>query len=73
MSRSSGMASADRDDNRPGAAIDRRSFLASGAAVVAVAEATAAHTADAFIWDREDRRLKEFRRLRAQRREGSDP
>src|SRR5262252_86925 len=41
-------------ENRPGAAIDRRSFLTSGAAVgaVAIAEASA-HAADAISWDRE--------------------
>src|SRR5262252_1704934 len=40
-------------ENRPNAAIDRRSFLASGAAVVAVAEAPAAQAAEAVAWDRE--------------------
>jgi FAD binding domain-containing protein len=40
-------------ENRPHAAIDRRSFLASGAAVVAVADATAAQAAEAVSWDRE--------------------
>src|ERR1700738_5334764 len=42
-------------EDRPGAAIDRRSFLASGAAVgaVAIAETSAAHAAEAIGWDRE--------------------
>src|SRR5258707_14504384 len=42
-------------DDRPGAAIDRRSFLASGAAAgaVAIAETSAAHAAEAIGWDRE--------------------
>ncbi len=40
-------------ENRPSAAIDRRSFLASSAAVVAIADATAAQAADAIAWDRE--------------------
>jgi hypothetical protein len=53
MSKSSGTTGAGSIDDRPAAAIDRRSFLASSAAVVAVAETTAAHAADAFSWDRE--------------------
>src|SRR2546428_11521976 len=40
-------------ESRPNAAIDRRSFLASGAAVVAIAEAPAAQAAEAIAWDRE--------------------
>jgi FAD binding domain len=42
-------------EDRPNAAIDRRSFLASGAAVgaVAIAEAPAAQAAEAIAWDRE--------------------
>lgn len=42
-------------ENRPNAAIDRRSFLASGAAAgaVAIAEAPAARAAEAIAWDRE--------------------
>jgi succinate dehydrogenase/fumarate reductase flavoprotein subunit len=53
MSKSPATTGADSVDDRPGGAIDRRSFLASGAAVVAVAESPAAHAADAFSWDRE--------------------
>ena len=44
---------AENTDDRPNAAIDRRSFLASGAAVVAIAEAPAAQAAEAIAWDRE--------------------
>src|SRR6266853_3019801 len=44
---------AENIDDRPNAAIDRRSFLASGAAVVAIAEAPAAQAAEAIAWDRE--------------------
>jgi len=42
-------------EDRPQAAIDRRSFLASGAAVgaVAIAETPAAQAAEAISWDRE--------------------
>src|ERR1700730_2626689 len=42
-------------EDRPAVAIDRRSFLASGAAVgaVAIAETPAAHAAEAIGWDRE--------------------
>jgi urocanate reductase len=42
-------------DERPSAAIDRRSFLASGAAVgaAAIAEVPAAQAAEAITWDRE--------------------
>src|ERR1700731_4149863 len=42
-------------EDRPGATIDRRSFLASGAAVgaVAIAETSAAHAGAAISWDRE--------------------
>jgi hypothetical protein len=40
-------------ENRPHPAIDRRSFLASGAAAVAVADTPAAHAAEAVRWDRE--------------------
>jgi FAD binding domain-containing protein len=40
-------------EDRPNAAIDRRSFLASGAAVVAIADAPAAQAAEATAWDRE--------------------
>ncbi len=52
MSKSSGTTGAESAGDRPGAAIDRRSFLASGVAVVAAAEAPAAHAAEA-TWDRE--------------------
>jgi hypothetical protein len=52
MSKSSGTTGAGSIDNRPGAAIDRRSFLASGAAVVAATETPAAHAAT-ISWDRE--------------------
>jgi succinate dehydrogenase/fumarate reductase flavoprotein subunit len=52
MSKSPGTTGAESIDDRPGAAIDRRSFLASGAAVVAVAETPAAHAAEVG-WDRE--------------------
>lgn len=40
-------------ESRSKAAFDRRSFLASGAAVVAIAEAPAAQAAEAIAWDRE--------------------
>ncbi len=40
-------------ESRSKAAFDRRSFLASGAAVVAIAEAPAAQAAEAVAWDRE--------------------
>jgi hypothetical protein len=40
-------------ESRPKAALDRRSFLASGAAVVAIAEAPAAQAAETIAWDRE--------------------
>jgi hypothetical protein len=40
-------------ENRSKSAFDRRSFLASGAAVVAIGEAPAAHAAEAIAWDRE--------------------
>src|SRR5258708_29363307 len=42
-------------EDRPTAAIDRRSFLASGAAVgaAAIAEMPAAQAAEAIAWDRE--------------------
>jgi hypothetical protein len=53
MSKSPRPAGAENIDDRPNAAIDRRSFLASGAAVVAVAEAPAAQAAEAIAWDRE--------------------
>src|SRR5262249_59410008 len=54
MSKSPVEAGPSKDlENRPSAAIDRRSFLASGAAVVAVAEAPAAQAAEAIAWDRE--------------------
>jgi predicted oxidoreductase len=53
MSKSSATTDADSIDDHPGAAIDRRRFLASGAAAVAIAETPAAHAADAFNWDRE--------------------
>ena len=56
MSKSPAAAAPGKDtDDRPGAAIDRRSFLASGAAVgaVAIAETPAAHATEAMVWDRE--------------------
>jgi succinate dehydrogenase/fumarate reductase flavoprotein subunit len=52
MSKSSGTTGAGSVDYRPGATIDRRSFLASGAAVVAAAETPAAHAGE-VSWDRE--------------------
>jgi len=53
MSKSPRATGAENIDDRPNAAIDRRSFLASGAAVVAIAEAPAAQAAEAIAWDRE--------------------
>ena len=53
MSKSPRATGAKNIDDRPNAAIDRRSFLASGAAVVAIAEAPAAQAAEAIAWDRE--------------------
>src|SRR5258708_19229163 len=53
MSKSPRPTGAENIDNRPNAALDRRSFLASGAAVVAIAEAPAAQAAEAIAWDRE--------------------
>src|SRR5258707_15271288 len=53
MSKSPRPAGAENIDDRPNAEIDRRSFLASGAAVVAIAEAPAAQAAEAIAWDRE--------------------
>src|SRR5215510_12641548 len=53
MSKSPRPTAAENIDDRPNAAIDRRSFLASGAAVVAIAEAPAAQAAEAIAWDRE--------------------
>src|SRR5258708_20643810 len=53
MSKSPSATGADNIDDRPNPAIDRRSFLASGAAVVAIAEAPAAQAAEAIAWDRE--------------------
>src|SRR5215471_7045645 len=54
MSKSPVEADPSKDfENRPSTAIDRRSFLASGAAVVAAAEAPAAHAAEVIDWDRE--------------------
>src|SRR5260370_20656516 len=53
MSKSPRATGAENIDDRPNAAIDRRSFLASGAAVVAIAEAPAAQAAEAMAWDRE--------------------
>jgi succinate dehydrogenase/fumarate reductase flavoprotein subunit len=52
MSKSSGTTGAGSVDDRPGATIDRRSFLASGAAVAAAAETPAAHAGE-VSWDRE--------------------
>src|SRR5260370_41024978 len=53
MSKSPRTTGAENIDDPPNAAIDRRSFLASGAAVVAIAEAPAAQAAEAIAWDRE--------------------
>src|SRR6266446_1485566 len=53
MSKSPRPTGAENIDDRPNAAIDRRSFLASGAAAVAIAEAPAAQAAEAIAWDRE--------------------
>src|SRR5713101_6894152 len=53
MSKSPRATGAENIEDRPHAAIDRRSFLASGAAVVAIAEAPAAQAAEAIAWDRE--------------------
>src|SRR5260370_39533479 len=53
MSKSPRPTGAENIDDRPNAEIDRRSFLASGAAVVAIAEAPAAQAAEAIAWDRE--------------------
>jgi len=53
MSKSPRATGAENIDDRPNAAIDRRSFLASGAAVVALAEAPAAQAAEVIAWDRE--------------------
>ena len=55
MSKSPGEARPEKDDDRTNAAIDRRSFLATGAAAgtVAVAAVPTARAAEAINWDRE--------------------
>src|SRR5258707_497197 len=53
MSKSPRATGAENIEDRPNAAMDRRSFLASGAAVVAIAEAPSAQAAEAIAWDRE--------------------
>src|SRR5258707_1467889 len=53
MSKSPRPTGAENIDDRPNAAIDRRSFLPSGAAVVAIAESPAAQAAEAIAWDRD--------------------
>src|SRR6266446_646171 len=53
MLKSPGPTGAENIDDRPNAAIDRRSFLASGTAVVAIAKAPAAPASEAVTLDRE--------------------